>query len=99
MSCSFFFSLFLTSMCLYAVSVLRCSLNGVLLRLGGPLISPVLNQLRADVHAEGRDTGQNMLSHTSWGNMGNVVPDAGVFFSSYVLPKGPVCKTWRHLLA
>lgn len=58
------------SMCLDTVSVLRCSRNGVLLRLGGPLISPVLNQLRADVHAEGRDTGEllleNMLSHTSW---------------------------------
>lgn len=58
------------SMCLYAVSVLRCSRNGVLLRLGGPLISPVLNQLRADVRAEGRDAGEllleNILSHASW---------------------------------
>lgn len=67
MSRSFFF-FFLMSMCWYAVSVLRCSRNGVLLRLGGPLISPVLNQLMCT--PKGRDTGEllleNMLSHTSW---------------------------------
>lgn len=41
-----------------------------LLRLGHPLISPVLNQLRADVHAKGRDAGEllleNMLAHACW---------------------------------